>query len=195
MFTNTLGGSAKGLFYDIHSHFKWCADQREALGHVADIIDINSNLPQDRTRWLSTLDCTCDTISMLDVYTLIFYSYLDHQDRSVDVYQYNGVAEEAKIKVRTLKKGIRKTLIHFKRESKGTEDYGSHILQQKRDNVHLAFVYCSSRKAERIRTPVSENRTNDSQALSRNWGAVETFFLFSLALIYYVRSQAMKLIS
>ena len=59
MFTKQLQGNIESLFYDIHSHFKYCVGQKEKYRQLCLILNLPMILPKGHctTRWLSTYDC------------------------------------------------------------------------------------------------------------------------------------------
>ena len=91
-FCKAFDGHVENILADIHTDFKWSAEQLDLLGDLCEILGIKPTKPERYVphRWLSVLKVTMDTLRLFDAFTLFYYSFLPADDKCL----YADVLEE-----------------------------------------------------------------------------------------------------
>ena len=84
-FTEIFNKHLEILFRDIYNDFKWSEDLRVILEEMCECSDISYHQLEMfvSKRWLTIYDITIRTIYMLDVYVVLYFSFLSKQDNKL----------------------------------------------------------------------------------------------------------------
>ena len=115
-FTTALGGNAELLFFDLHTHFKYSSDQKDAYYQICQALQLPCHLPLAHcaTRWLSSFECSCHFLELIDAYTVFFHTFLKEEDRKknrhylIDVFKRRKTSVEGQQFIEDIQEELRR---------------------------------------------------------------------------------------
>ena len=143
-FTEIVNKHLEILFWDIYNDFKWLEDLRVILEEMCECLDISYRRPEMfvSTRWLTVYDISISTIYMFDVYVVLYFSFLNKQDKKLYQSRFNGIysrheiSEESKARIEASQNVLSK-----KRLTKEGKERKERVLEkiflQKRKPVYI----------------------------------------------------------
>ncbi len=151
LFTSALGGNAELLFFDLHTHFKYSSDQKDAFLQICQALQLPCHLPSAHcaTRWLSSFECACNFLELIDAYTVFFHTFLKDEDREIvsrhyliDVFRRRQISIKAQTFISDLQEELkRKTFTKAGRQR--LERIESFLFEQRQKLIVTLKLYRS----------------------------------------------------
>ena len=98
-FCAPFSGEVEGLFRDVYNDHQWSTSNHQKLSELCTLLSLKFSAPDVYIPWryLSCYDDSVSTLRLLDVYTVMYYSFLKKEDQHLYKFLVDAVYEQKHI--------------------------------------------------------------------------------------------------